>query len=281
MAKTFFHDRSLTPLRVAAVARLWPSVALTLCRGRRIPLHGAGAARLGELVVPRSGRVDGRRGRGGCSDLAERLVVALRDRADATLRPLWAIQLREAPSERRAACRQLAAVAYEQLPPAAQSADKFVQMSVVADLLGFEIRAREYDVYVRQWTPVQRRRLVQRTLLDEGCFAVLVQTLAPLAAASVDPEDPDRLRLLFKGNALKRCADEPLILRETVLMPLLRRTNRAGELRERGLADSLDLCRGRSIRFVGLVGARPQRPAKAFRCAAARNGRAIGAGGPP
>lgn len=171
----------------------------------------------------------------GYEGLADRLRQTLHERADAGLHPTWELTIEEAAADRQAHCRQMEPVPFESLPQRAQTADKFVQFYLSSDPLGFDAQAREFDGYLRRWGPPHRDRIVQRSALEEACFALLTRALSPLARIEVDPDDPDRVRLQFKAHEIPRRTDEPPIARETILAPMLRRTTRTGQLHSKGV----------------------------------------------
>jgi hypothetical protein len=165
----------------------------------------------------------------------EALADALQTRIDGVMRPLWETTLETAQRERLAACRRLEAVAFEELPEAARQVDKFLQLMVHSDAAGYRLQCREFDHYVRRWGEVQSRRVAQREFLAEACFQLLHATFAPLAEILPDEESDDVVVLSLKGAQLARGGETQLAPGD-VLLPLLRRTTRGGELREDGVS---------------------------------------------
>lgn len=186
-------------------------------------------------------------------ELASRLARVLGQRVDATMSPFWDLEI--SVPQGRARHQLLArldstfpapapnedATSWQdsggEQPPAGKHADKRMLLTVRALPAGYQIRCREWDAYVRRWGPLRQRTLSQRSLLAESCFQLLRQVFAPLAVVRpVSGEDGQphldkQMVLQFKGSRLASESVEQLFLHAgDVYQPLLRRTDRSGEL---------------------------------------------------
>ena len=146
--------------------------------------------------------------------------------------PLWQAEV-ELIASRDLATKSggLEEIEFEQLPDELRRFDKLQTLVVRATTHGFEIKCREYDAYVRRWGGLQRQSVRQASFLHERCFQLLLDVFAPLATITPRKDDPQTVELLFRGVNLPRRTEEDLFVEPgQVMQPLLRRTNRAGEL---------------------------------------------------
>ena len=188
------------------------------------------------------------------ADMANLLADALGQRVDATLSPFWDLKIsvpRGSGRYRLLSQLDTRAARFErkgdatgwQDPEGGQSArgkrpDKRMLLAVAVLPTGYRMRCREWDNYVRRWGPVRQRTVAQRSLLVENCFQLLRDVFAPLAVVHLLSEDvgqahSDKLvRLQFKGSQLASEPIEQLFMHAGDLyQPLLRRTDRSGDLR--------------------------------------------------
>ncbi|MEM9659661.1 MAG: hypothetical protein AAF961_14975, partial [Planctomycetota bacterium] len=168
------------------------------------------------------------------SDLAE----AITQRVDASVRPLWSFVL--ASGDAAPLTENLAAgpLAWEDLPPSLRQYDKVMRLSVEATAIGFRLSCDEYDVYTRRSGPLHERTVRQPLILAEQCFQLVRDCFSPLAIVESLRDEKDRVRLTFKGAALPQVSGDPLASAfDKPYQPVLRRTNRSGELRTGGLVD--------------------------------------------
>ena len=166
------------------------------------------------------------------TDLGESLVRYLTDRIDATINPLWQAEVElVAPGDLAARSGGLAEIEFEQLPAELRRFDKLQTLVVRATSRGFEVKCREFDAYVRCWGGLQQQSVRQASFLHEYCFQLLLDVFAPIATITPRKDDPLAAELIFRGVDLPRRTEEDLFVEPgQILQPLLRRTNRAGEL---------------------------------------------------
>ena len=171
--------------------------------------------------------------------LAEQLARRIQQRVEAVLSPLWVLEVKvSAGRERYQLLSQGTPPAWDEVPEAQQSADKWMVLSVVAVPEGYRLRCRELDCYLHQWGPELQRTVRQRGMLDEACFRLLCDAFAPLATIRSLPDNDAQVELHFKGSDLPVQATDSLLQRPgEVYKPLLRRTDRTGELLTDGILE--------------------------------------------
>jgi hypothetical protein len=185
------------------------------------------------------------------SELASLLTDVIGQRVDATLSPFWDLEI--SVPQGRARYRLLsqldsiseASVPEEEKtalqdtqgeqPPTRMLPDKRMLLTVTALPVGYQMRCREWDSYVRRWGPVQQRTVSQRSLLAESCFQLLREVFAPLAVvhplSGDDRQTLTQVVLQFKGSQLASKPVEQLFLHPgDIYQPLLRRSDRSGDL---------------------------------------------------
>jgi hypothetical protein len=176
--------------------------------------------------------------------LAERLSVELPKylarRVTATVGPAWAIEVQVADGVSRHA---LFASLDDADTPSAEftgdtdtQTDKLILVALRATLDGFELTAREFDSLVQRWGMPIRRESHQVDMLFEQMFALLWQTVAPVARLELDSNDEGRVLLHLRAAALLRARTSvPSARPAEVYLPISRRTTRSGALAEGGL----------------------------------------------
>jgi hypothetical protein len=181
---------------------------------------------------------DGQRPQPG---LAASVVRRLGERSEATLAPLWNLELVTAddPATRRF-CLQPAGIPSDwtdgEPPDALRSNDKLIWLGVATTPSGYELHAREFDVYLRRWSPPRQKTVQQSAFVQEAAFQLLQDVFSPLALVDAKPEDEQHVQLTFKGSDLpRRPGAAPLTTPGALLQPLLRRTDRSGKLVENGI----------------------------------------------
>jgi hypothetical protein len=166
------------------------------------------------------------------------LPTYLERRVVAGIGPLWSVHVELATGDmRHRVLTQLAAV--PTTPPAdvpLNGIDKIVFISVTCSADGYDLAAREYDTFVERWSTTLRREIQQAEALPESVFALLCDAVSPLAEFDVVPDDEKRVSLRPRGAALMRAGGSELWARPgDVLLPILRRTTRSGQLVEDGI----------------------------------------------
>ncbi|MBX3434047.1 MAG: hypothetical protein KF847_12060 [Pirellulales bacterium] len=171
--------------------------------------------------------------------LAERLAAELAERIDGAIGPLWRLEIVATEGPRRwSILRELDAIDRREPTVPDLAVDKLLLLAVRAERSGWRIAAREYDDYLRRWGEVGERTAPQRELLGETCFEQLVAVFSPLLLVRPLDEDDERVELLPRGRELPTPAGEALFLRPgQPLQPLIRRTDRAGELLPDGVSN--------------------------------------------
>ncbi|MBA3480221.1 MAG: hypothetical protein H0T51_00265, partial [Pirellulales bacterium] len=151
--------------------------------------------------------------------------------------PLWAAEVHiAADAASRRQCFELSEIPWDELPTKLKEFDKLLWLGVRAAPQGYELTAREFDVYTRRWTPAHRRIVPQRTYLTEACFDLLTGAFTPLALIETIADEDAQVRLAFKGSDLPRRSDDDLFTKPgDPFQPLLRRSDRAGKVIESGV----------------------------------------------
>ena len=241
-----FHRKTLTV--VLAYGYLFPLLSMGLLHAAEMKFGDRIPYRI-ELLLA----VDSRRR--PQEELASRLARVLSQRVDATMSPFWDLEI--SVLQGRARHQLLArldstftapfanenATPWQDFkgnqPPAGKHPDKWMLLTVTAVPVGYLIRCREWDAYVRRWGSLRQRTLSQQSLLAESCFQLMREVFAPLAV--VHPMSGDdgqsstskQVVVQFKGSQLASEPVEQLFLHPgDVYQPLLRRTDRSGDLLE-------------------------------------------------
>ena len=169
--------------------------------------------------------------------LEVRLLRSVNDRIEATLRLLWKCELTAAatPADRRQ-CFASSEIPWDKLTAEQIGVDKLLWLGVRTTPAGYELSSREFDVYLRRWSPLQTRFVQQESYLAEACFALLRDTFSPLAKIEVIEGNDEQVNLRFKGSELPRPSGEKaFVTLGDAYLPLMRRTDRAGKLMEGGI----------------------------------------------
>lgn len=169
--------------------------------------------------------------------LEARLARSVNERIEASLLPLWKCEVIAAPTpaERRQ-CFALNEIPWDQLTAEQIGVDKLLWLGVRATPAGYELSCREFDVFLRRWSPVRTRFVQQESFLAESCFALLRETFSPLAKIDVIEGNDEQVNLRFKGSQLPRpSGEEEFVALGDAYLPLMRRTDRAGKLVEGGI----------------------------------------------
>jgi len=173
------------------------------------------------------------------ADFEASLRTMLLDRAAATIGPLWSltVEIAAEPADRRFA-RDPRDLDWAALPAKRKRYDKLVWLAVVAEPLGYALSCREFDAFTQRWGPLHRRHMPQRSFVGEAAFQLLVDSFAPVALVSALGEQDPRVQLVFRGGALPRRASTDLFVAPgDPFLPLLRRTDRSGQIAKNGLTE--------------------------------------------
>ena len=169
---------------------------------------------------------------------ANDLVQHLRERADAAIGPIWDLQVESLQGNQRIkaingfANDELLEMVEEGSPPA----DKLMIIVVRETLRGVELKGRECDRLLARVDRPQETSCRQLSAAGDEAFALLCDLFSPIAVFNVDREAGDKATLSVRGSQLPTRAGAPKWFRKgDVLLPVLRRTNREGELAEDGI----------------------------------------------
>jgi hypothetical protein len=192
-------------------------------------------------------------------------------RVVAAIGPAWNFNLEIATGSPRYLI--LSQLAQFESPPATQfpsEGDKLVLVSLRSTPEGFEFTAREYDHFVQRWGLPIKRQCNQWEMLPEQLFALVWQTVAPLARLELNPTDDRRLTLHPRGVELWRASGkEPSINSGDQFIPVLRRTMRSGELAKDGIQvvpwTYVEVVEIKDGQFVGQIYSGTRRPLGASR----------------
>lgn len=170
-------------------------------------------------------------------ELEAAIVRSICERGRASVAPLWQLKVAAAQNaDERRQCFAPAELGWDSLSSDQKSFDKLFSLGARATPRGYELTCREFDVYLRRWGPVERREVVQASFLNEGCLELLLAAFAPLATIEPVLDNDEQVRLIFKGSALPtRTEANPFIKAGDAFLPLLRRTDRTGELLKNGI----------------------------------------------
>lgn len=175
------------------------------------------------------------------------LPAYIHERVDSAVGPIWSLEIELAEGTQRTALLAGNSAASFEIPilttldsqPSTLNSppvDKWMLVAVRSDGSAFRLRAREFDTYVERWSVVITDRCDQYAMLAERVFQLMRRTFAPLAQLRLDPEDENRVLLDPRGTEVASkdpdaCGIEP----GAVLLPILRRATRDGELIEGGM----------------------------------------------
>jgi hypothetical protein len=169
-------------------------------------------------------------------NLPQDLQQAITERVASHIGPLWTAEVRiAADGASRRQCFEAREIPWDEFPSEFKEFDKLLWLGVRAVPQGYELTAREFDVYTRRWAPAHQRTVSQRSYLAEACFDLLTGVFTPLAVIEPIADDDAQVRLAFKGSDLpRRSAADPFTRSGDLFQPLLRRSDRAGKVLESG-----------------------------------------------
>jgi hypothetical protein len=174
---------------------------------------------------------------GMAEQLSHELPRYLHERVVAAIGPTWDFQLQLVTGSLRHTL--LSGIAALEGAPSAEfpsEGDKLLVLSVRGTPYGYELTAREFDRTVERWGIPIERRSGQSEMIPEQLFALVWQTVAPVAQLELDPEDSNRVTLIPRGNKLWRStSNAPWVNPGDLFLPVLRRTTRGGELAKDGI----------------------------------------------
>jgi hypothetical protein len=169
---------------------------------------------------------------------ADTLPTYLERRVVAAIGPVWSFNVELAAST----VRQHILTDFATLPDAPPTdfplgdIDKLVFVAVHWRPDGYSLTAREYDTFVQRWGTPIRRETRQDETLSEQVFAILCQTVAPLAQFELAADEEKHVVLKPRGVALMQIdTGEPWTRPGEVFLPIFRRTTRGGQLVEKGI----------------------------------------------
>ena len=175
---------------------------------------------------------------GGIAErLSSELPQYLERRVVAAIGPAWEFKLQIATGSLRRAL--LSGLAQFDGPPTIElpaDGDKLLLLSLRGTPTGYELSAREFDRTAGRWGMPLERQSGQTEMLPEQLFALIWQTVAPLAQLELDPSDNSRVVLNPRGGKLWRDASNaPWVEPGDLFLPVMRRTTRGGELAKDGI----------------------------------------------
>ena len=135
---------------------------------------------------------------GGIAErLSGELPQYLERRVVAAIGPAWEFKLQIATGSLRRIL--LSGLAKFDGPPTKElpaEGDKLLLLSIRGTPSGYELSAREFDRTVGRWGTTLERQSGQSEMLPEQLFAIVWQTVAPLAQLELDPSDNSRVVLI-------------------------------------------------------------------------------------
>ena len=200
------------------------------------------------------------------SQLQHKLREYIEARIDAAIGPIWELRLTTASGDLRGQLLDdLAATPLSMLSDERPAVDKWMLLSIRFDGRGYRLQAREFDHYVERWGVVLTDHCSQHAALGERLFQLMWRSFSPLTRLSLDPEDDKIVLLEPMGMEVPR-RDKTIVwvAGGDVLVPVLRRTTRDGELIEGGMQTvpwTYVVAEGeRGNRIVGRVFSHTKRP---------------------
>jgi hypothetical protein len=174
---------------------------------------------------------------GASHPLARTLPKYLSERVVTAVGPLWDFEIEVTSGGRRPRIlEQIDSLSGDSAADFDFAGDKIVLLGVRWSAGGYELSAREFDVYVQRWGPVLRRDGRQQSALPEQLLDLLWRAVAPLAKVEVDEKDPLRVVLTPRGVDLpQQIADHKTIRAGDVMLPFVRRTDRNGAALPKGV----------------------------------------------
>lgn len=171
------------------------------------------------------------------AELTAALPEYLTDRVETAIGPAWRLSTSVADGAmRHRLLTGLDTLADDVPAKLAPDVDKLVVLTVRATPVGYELSGREYDFYVARWGSTARQRCGQRAVLPERLFVLLRDTVAPLARLELDPNDEHRVVMQLRAAGLPHGEVAPTWVKPgDVLLPILRRTTREGEVVSGGI----------------------------------------------
>jgi hypothetical protein len=169
-------------------------------------------------------------------NLPQVLQKSITERIANHIGPLWAAEMQiAADAASRRQCFEPAEIPWDELPAELKQFDKLLWLGVRAAPQGYELTAREFDVYTRRWAPAHRRTVSQRSYLTGACFDLLAGAFTPLAVIESIADDDAHVQLVFKGSELPQRSDDLFTKPGDLFQPLLRRSDRTGKFIENGV----------------------------------------------
>jgi hypothetical protein len=175
---------------------------------------------------------------GGLAErLSSELPRHLRERVDAAIGPAWAFDAELAAGvTRQSILSNLSALNNPKPADFSANGDKLLLLAVRSTSDGFELTAREFDLFIQRWGMPIRRSSRQSDMLAEQAFALVQRAISPLARMELDVNNGQQVVLHARGAALVGAGSgEPWAQPGDVFLPVLRRTTRGGELAENGI----------------------------------------------
>lgn len=173
------------------------------------------------------------------ADFEASLRTAILDRAASAVGPLWSlnVQIAADPATRRFS-RDPRDLDWAALPAKRKQYDKLMWLAVVAQPQGYALSCREFDVFTQRWGPRHVRLVPQRRFVGEAAFQLLVESFSPVALVRALGEKDQRVQLVFRGGALPlKSTAELFVAPGDPYLPLLRRSDRSGQLAKNGLTE--------------------------------------------
>ena len=177
--------------------------------------------------------------------LVERVAEHLSQRADSSIGPIWDLRVEPLGSgERVSALRgysddELLDRASDGANEGADPVDKLIVVTIEETLEGFVLKGVECDPLLEH---VGRRRTSPPCDLrnvPEEAFRLLLEVFSPVAMFEVDRETHEHATLSFRGARLPRRPGAPIWGEPNdVLLPVLRRTDREGNVVENGVQEA-------------------------------------------
>lgn len=189
--------------------------------------------------------------------VAERVASHVAERAEAAIGPIWNLSVTPATGDQRlATLRGFSADELLTLPvgsanreseeagegeetTAGATWDKLIVITIREDLTGFTVAGREADRLLQRVGEEQTLAVASESRIAEAVFALICDLFSPVATFEVDRATGEAATLSLRGSQLPARDGAPdWVEPGDVLLPILRRTNREGEVVEDGIQEA-------------------------------------------
>ncbi len=118
------------------------------------------------------------------------------NRVDGNIGAAWRMSVSQPEAKlREAMLADLEGVRLDLIPEETLASDKVTLVTIVPDVIGFRVAARELDVRTQKFSAVVEKNVFHGALLSEAVFSAVIEAFAPLASIKTSEGDKVELRL--------------------------------------------------------------------------------------